>query len=148
MVLSIERVAVGAVKTGSGLACTLLPEGPGPAPFLALVAGRPAGGNAWDGRQFIDRPGSAALEDRCMHAPRCTGASVEEKAQTVTSDILYGTLTIIILIIQILVRLVYKRYDASVDPYLPCLFVGHSMYSITQNILQEKLLVKVYMLIF
>ena len=50
MVLSIERVAVGAVKTGSGLACTLLPEGPGPAPFLALVAGRPAGGNAWDGR--------------------------------------------------------------------------------------------------
>jgi hypothetical protein len=66
VVLSIERVAVGvgAVKTGSGLACmyAFAREGPGPAPFLALVAGRVLW--EWDGRQVIDRPGSAALENR------------------------------------------------------------------------------------
>jgi len=147
--LGIERV----VRRGGGQnriwACMhAFARGARPGP-LSCFGSRPAGRWEWDGRQFIDRPGSVALEDRCMHAPRCTGASVDEKAQTLTSDILYGsTLTIIFLMIQILVRLVYKRYDASVDPYLPCLFVGHSMYSITQNILQEKLLVKVYMLIF
>ena len=66
MVLSIERVAVGAVKTGSGLACTLLPEGPGPAPFLALVAGRPAGGNGMVVSSSTDRDLQHSRTAACM----------------------------------------------------------------------------------
>lgn len=76
----IERVvAVGPVKTGSGLACTRFcnargaPAPPGHTSFLfelvaLVVAGR---WGMMGGGQVIDRPrpGSAALEDRCMHAP-------------------------------------------------------------------------------